>query len=235
MALLPQSRDGRTALLIVVGAAVTTVTLWAGFFSLTGWLVDSGDRAAPRAQSDFFAKAVDTAADTDQSATDYPTAAELEAAAVREPLVRQLLHLAGDEESQLVHTIDGKPNGYASLVIGAPLSNEVTLRWKGELPPSVRTFIAEHPEVTVHLVDAPHSLVEMSNARDKVTRELDARLGAAGSLLAVGPDKFGTGIWVMIKTDDPELTEAAARETLAAITSIPVVELELTETGVTLY
>ncbi|WP_396667241.1 hypothetical protein [Microbacterium sp. R86528] len=52
MSIIPKSRDGRTALLIVVGSFVTAITLWVGFFAFTGYLVDAGDRAVSQTQTD---------------------------------------------------------------------------------------------------------------------------------------------------------------------------------------
>lgn len=52
MALLPRSRDGRTALFIVAAAVVTATTMWIGFFGITGWLIDSADHEIGTVQPD---------------------------------------------------------------------------------------------------------------------------------------------------------------------------------------
>lgn len=52
MSIVPKSRDGRTALLIVVRSFVTAITLWVGFFAFTGYLIDSGDRDVSQTQPD---------------------------------------------------------------------------------------------------------------------------------------------------------------------------------------
>jgi len=52
MAHSSMSRDGRTALFIVVGAVAAALTLMIGLVGLSGWLVDSGDSEIGQSQSD---------------------------------------------------------------------------------------------------------------------------------------------------------------------------------------
>ncbi|WP_345800135.1 hypothetical protein AAIB33_11695 [Microbacterium sp. AZCO] len=52
MAVLPKTRDGRTALLITVSAVVVSAVIWVGFFGLTGWLVDRADHEVGTTQSE---------------------------------------------------------------------------------------------------------------------------------------------------------------------------------------
>ena len=52
MASLPVSRDGRTALFIVLGGFVAAIALMIGLASLSGWLVDTGESEIGQIQTD---------------------------------------------------------------------------------------------------------------------------------------------------------------------------------------
>lgn len=166
----------------------------------------------------------------------YPTVEELDASKVRQSLVSELLRIVGDETDNPPAEIDGQPNGYASLIIVDRSTNQLDLYWKGDVPERIRQLIADHPQVDVRLLPAVYSLAELRTAVAAVARDLDDLLGESGSLAWVGPEKRGTGIRVGIKGDGSELTEDAARALVSRITPVPIVEMEINETGgVTLF
>lgn len=194
--------------------------------AIAGIIIGGGFTYAAAAVGDF----IDSGS---QDASDYPSVEHRTAAEIRAPLLRQLDDLVGGEGA-LVLSVDGQPNGFSSLIVDAD-SPALTLYWKGELPTSVADIIAAYPEVAVDVVDARYTLVEMSLARDAIAGNLDERLNGQGSLVWVGPDKFGRGINIGIQTEDGQLTEGAVRRIVAEITPLTLVQVEFSDEGVTLF
>jgi len=166
-------------------------------------------------------------------ATDYPTAHELAVADQIEPLVEDLQALVGGEGS-VVATVDGEPNGFASLIVDDQ-QPAASLFWKGKVPTSVLKIIAAHPGITVTIVAADFSLEELGLARDLVAANLNDELDGDGALVRVGPDSKARGLKITVAAG-PELTESELREAVARITDVPLVEIEISEdAGVTLF
>ncbi len=82
-------------------------------------------------------------------------------------LLADLGRYTDDGDVGVVPDIDGRPSGFASLVI-RPDEAAIDLHWKGELPAQVQTILDNHPRVTVNLYDSPRNLAEYIELRDRV-------------------------------------------------------------------
>lgn len=171
---------------------------------------------------------------TTMLATNYPTASEAASAGRMQSVVDRITAITGDGENTLTPTIDGTPNGFASLVEDSS-QGELTLYWKGTVPESIQRVIDEHPEVDVHVVSAPYTLKELFDARDAVAKHLTDKLGTRGQLVWVGPSVDGAGIDLGVQYSEPTLDKEQVRDLVAQITPMPVEQLDLSDQGYVLF
>lgn len=176
------------------------------------------------------------ALDTDSSdaeVVEFPKPEVVIAAGAREPFVRDLSELTGEEGTR-VPTIDGIPNGYASVIVDADRT-DITLYWKGPVPSSIEALIAQYPKLSVQVVSASYSLNEMADARDALMNGLDAKLDGRGRIVWAGPDQRGRGVDFGVQSSDETLDVDSLRRIAAEITNVPADEIEVSEQGVVLF
>lgn len=117
-----------------------------------------------------------------------------------EEFIRELSALVGDE-GPVIEQIDGEKNGFAGFSVGRDLL-EVNLYWVGEVAPSVIELIEGHPETTVAVHEAEHSLPDMVAAGAAVSGGYEHVSGDSGELFTIGPDYRGHGLELRVRASE---------------------------------
>lgn len=139
------------------------------------------------------------------------------------PLALDIQALVDPLETARPLPIDGEPSGFGEVSIDTT-AGCVTLLWKGDLPDAVLSIIEKYREVPLNVVQVPASLIELSEAMDRIDQGImhDKFFGPDVRLVSGEKDVRKNLVTLVVADHQHVATEEELRVKIEELAGVPV-------------
>lgn len=139
------------------------------------------------------------------------------------PLASDITELVDPLENGRPLPIGGKPSGFGEVSIDTT-AGCVNLLWKGELPDAVLRIIAKHQDVPLIVTQVPGSLIELSEAVDRIDQGImrDQIFGPSVQLVWAEKDVTKNLVKLTVADHEHVATDEELRAAIEELAGVPM-------------